>query len=250
MADSELINFLRRQEFLRNKNIKLIQSVVLRILEKSSLQVLNQLDFNNLSQTLLEEFQIIASLPDALLQNGLTNLFQEIQETYLEELNLIQELLVISNLPSLADIDKTQIAVILEADFKSLQDKFTIYGNELGQALSRNILSGQAPDFNILTENLTTRTARNLITEYDTALSGLVTTVNVKKAQEVFDNPKFEYVGANDKLTRSFCQNHIGKVYTLEQIKALDNGQGLDVLTYRGGYNCRHFWAVVDDEQN
>ena len=95
---------------------------------------------------------------------------------------------------------------------------------------------------------LGSKTARNVITEFDTALSALGTSINIKKAKEVFKNPKFEYFGANDGRTRSFCREHIGKVYTLNQIEKLDNGQGLSVLQYKGGYNCRHDWIPVGNE--
>ena len=48
------------------------------------------------------------------------------------------------------------------------------------------------------------------------------------------------YDGPDDAKKRPFCRAVIGRVYTLEAIRRLDNGQGLPVETYRGGYNCRH----------
>lgn len=51
---------------------------------------------------------------------------------------------------------------------------------------------------------------------------------------------KFRYTGP--PAERGFCRKHLGKVYTLEEIKKLDNGQGLPVFLYRGGFNCRHGW--------
>jgi len=46
---------------------------------------------------------------------------------------------------------------------------------------------------------------------------------------------------------RPFCQQHLGHVYTTDEILAMDNGQGLDVLTSLGGYNCVHFWTPIID---
>lgn len=62
---------------------------------------------------------------------------------------------------------------------------------------------------------------------------------------------RFGYYGPQDKLTRPFCER-VGKMtaagsLTREQIAALDNGQGTDVFTHGGGFNCRHQWIVVED---
>lgn len=56
----------------------------------------------------------------------------------------------------------------------------------------------------------------------------------------------FRYVGPPPD--RAFCKAHIGKVYSLAQIKAMDNGQGLSVQYYCGGYNCRHRWVAAREE--
>ena len=56
---------------------------------------------------------------------------------------------------------------------------------------------------------------------------------------------EFEYAGPTGASSsadkpRKFCQEHLGKIYTVEQLLKLDNGQGLPVIIYMGGYNCRH----------
>ena len=56
---------------------------------------------------------------------------------------------------------------------------------------------------------------------------------------------KFKYDGALHPNTRNFCRKHLGKIYTLDQIRQLDNGQGLPVETSLGGYNCTHYWTPV-----
>ncbi len=57
----------------------------------------------------------------------------------------------------------------------------------------------------------------------------------------------FKYVGPVPE--RKFCKEHWGKVYTVGEIKQMDNGQGLEVLYYRGGYNCTHTWQPLTKEQ-
>ncbi len=60
---------------------------------------------------------------------------------------------------------------------------------------------------------------------------------------------RFRYVGPRARA-RAFCsqlldQAAAGKTWTIEEIERLDNGQGLPVLYFCGGYNCRHRWMPV-----
>jgi len=54
---------------------------------------------------------------------------------------------------------------------------------------------------------------------------------------------KFLYDGM--PAQRPFCRERLGHVYTRKQIEGMNNGQGLDVMTSLGGYNCVHFWTPV-----
>ena len=74
-----------------------------------------------------------------------------------------------------------------------------------------------------------------------TAKSAFSSANTVSRAEEVGIN-KLRYAGP--PAQRPFCQLHLGNVYTLKEIRQMDNGQGLPVLYYRGGYNCRHRWVV------
>jgi hypothetical protein len=59
---------------------------------------------------------------------------------------------------------------------------------------------------------------------------------------------KFTYFGP--PAQRYFCVNLLamakqGKTWTLAEIKAMSNGQGLPVLYYCGGFRCKHSWLKV-----
>lgn len=54
----------------------------------------------------------------------------------------------------------------------------------------------------------------------------------------------FRYAGAS-MGARPFCQERIGKVYSIEEIRTMDNGQGLPVEFFCGGWSCRHRWVAV-----
>lgn len=59
----------------------------------------------------------------------------------------------------------------------------------------------------------------------------------------------FRYDGPKTNI-RPFCEELMkrserGQTWTLDQIRAMDNGQGLPVHVHCGGYNCRHRWKPV-----
>ncbi len=56
---------------------------------------------------------------------------------------------------------------------------------------------------------------------------------------------KYQYDGVLSPTSRDFCVRHFRKIYTYEEIMAMDNGQGLPVWTSCGGYNCQHFWTPI-----
>jgi hypothetical protein len=78
-------------------------------------------------------------------------------------------------------------------------------------------------------------------TAANTAKAGFQT-INAFAGAERAGVNKFKYIGA--QAQRPFCRKHLNKIYTKEEILKLDNGQGLPVWIYRGGYNCIHRWQV------
>ena len=94
------------------------------------------------------------------------------------------------------------------------------------------------------------QTAAAMKTEFDTALFGYYqSSANALALDNGFE--KFVYDGPDDKITRDVCSEFLrdyginGEPLTVDEINALDNGQGLPVFTYGGGYNCRHSWVAV-----
>jgi len=80
-----------------------------------------------------------------------------------------------------------------------------------------------------------------------TGLSGIYRESSIMLAQ---DNgiTKYMYVGPGDRITRPFCMDLLGKrkAYTVDEISKMNNGQGLSVLQFGGGFNCRHQWVGVE----
>jgi len=86
----------------------------------------------------------------------------------------------------------------------------------------------------------------NITTLSRTFSHGIDNLINFNSAVEAGIS-KFKYVG-NPHPQRAFCQNiynsssNPNRVYTIEEINSMNNNQGLDVMTFAGGYNCRHYW--------
>lgn len=84
------------------------------------------------------------------------------------------------------------------------------------------------------------------VTIANTGLSGYSNTINTKLATDL-GVQKFRHAG--QKPERAVCREWHGKTFTIDEIKQLDNKQGLPVLTYVGGWNCTHFWEPVIDQE-
>lgn len=97
------------------------------------------------------------------------------------------------------------------------------------------------------------RLARYAETYMRTSLFGLSRTID-KTIYDQLGEDRFLYVGALDKRTRPFCEEHVGNEYTLAEIEAFpeENESGLDPFFAPGGWNCRHRLipvATVDTTQ-
>lgn len=55
----------------------------------------------------------------------------------------------------------------------------------------------------------------------------------------------FLYDGHKSKNSRDFCIRHVGRVYTIAELSAMNNGQGLPVETSLGGYRCQHWLTAL-----
>lgn len=130
------------------------------------------------------------------------------------------------------------------------------HGDALADALWRVLLRGSLgatpPDVLIgqLADVLDGQRAR-AATIYDTSLS-IVQRVSVQTVSHAVDlplqtgeAPLYAYIGPVDAIVRPFCREHLGKVYTQEEIEAMDNGQLPNPFVTGGGYNCRHLWAPL-----
>lgn len=78
-----------------------------------------------------------------------------------------------------------------------------------------------------------------------------VSAYNQNYREELADRAELEhflYYGNIQDNSRQFCRRLVDGVYTRQQIDQMKNGMLEPVMTFQGGYNCRHSWVPVDPE--
>jgi hypothetical protein len=138
-----------------------------------------------------------------------------------------------------------RIAGLKALQFTDLLDE----GDELARALWKATVRGvfNARDTDVILTDLAEvldHRESQIRTLYDTSVSIYGRQVEALQAGDDPETP-FLYAGPDDDVTRPFCKQHVGKVYTRAQIDAMDNGQLDNVFLTGGGYNCRHVFMEV-----
>lgn len=84
--------------------------------------------------------------------------------------------------------------------------------------------------------------ARYADTYLRTSMFALSRSVDKEIYESVGGFEKYMYVGPVDNKTRPFCLEHVGGVFTVEEIEKwpIEDGSGLDPFVYGAGFNCRH----------
>ena len=89
-------------------------------------------------------------------------------------------------------------------------------------------------------------------TATDTAIRGAMRMALVMQAERGAEaagiTMLYLYLGPDDGKTRPFCEEHVNRVYSLDALKAMDNGTDLPVEIFAGGYSCRHALSPIDEE--
>lgn len=199
----------------------------------------------------VEKIAFISKLFDRADELGLSREIENLKALYASEVTFIRETLARSGIQAqFTEVDKALIQQLVTFDAEKVTSKIREYGISVQGALTNSVVAGVAPDPNLLIGDRLTATAGAISNELNTAASGFARSVIAQKASEAgFE--LYEYLGPFDNLTRSFCIDVLSKappIYTIDEISAMNNDQGLDVLVYGGGYNCRHQWRPISEE--
>lgn len=148
----------------------------------------------------------------------------------------------------LAAIDEKALAKLRAMDFSWLQNLGGETIREVATGLIRNALLAQSRAQAIEAVSGTLgKFASQAAGIFDTGLVSYDRMVTMK-TWSAAGLERFRYFGPKDIKNREFCETHVGKVFTIEEIRKMDNGQKPpmnDVLVFQGGWGCRHVWQVA-----
>ena len=109
----------------------------------------------------------------------------------------------------------------------------------------RDALGGVARGANL--RSLGQRVIAETVMRFDGAFAG-----GRAKRREI---KRYEYAGGIIETSRPFCTAHVGDVMTKAEMDNIWLGESWagkepgDPFVVRGGYNCRHFWVPVPDDE-
>lgn len=142
---------------------------------------------------------------------------------------------------------------IVRRQYEAVAEVFEVGGDSVRRAINAGVTSTQRLDVlaGRVAESLRT-TVSKAQAVVETAVIGAGRDVLAEAVRQANDDDEdgivMRYVGPDDSKTRPFCKRILGQVYTLDAIEKLDNGQGIPVLQFGGGYRCRHSWVPIDAE--
>lgn len=229
----------------RDAQIETFATNLSAFLERNTRKILKEVESGEVKAA--EAAQRIASLNAALEQAGLKKQLDGATKLYFDELEEVLGIFksVTGSKPILSNADLDLVEQLIVFDTDRVSGMVDDYTGKVKPIMLQSVITGERPDVSSIAEKYSESMRRDIQTELDTALMAFNRTVNTTKAAEV-GIEFFLYTGPDDKITRPFCQEHVNKAYTLAELGDLDNGQGLPVPQYLGGYNCRHYLVPLD----
>lgn len=196
--------------------------------------------------------QVLGSLWEILEKEGLSELLPEIRRIYGSRLARLQtDLIERSGKTNIfANIDTKAIETLINFDVDRVTSTLKAHVDDTRAVLMRAVLTGEELDAEAITGRSNSVATYRIATELNTSVAMFDRTVTAEVGKELgFD--LWEYLGPMDSITRPFCEEVLSKdppIYTTEEVEAMDNEQGLPVMSSGGGYNCRHQWRPISEE--
>ena len=193
---------------------------------------------------------MLGSLFEEMRTNGLDAEVAKVQAIYGDEISYIRRTFNRAGTETpFAAADREVLQQLITFDAERYMARLSQSVADFKAGIMRSVLTGEKAFTSAdLIGDIADSTERSLKTEINTSLQAFSRTVTANKAAEL-GYETFRYMGPDDGVTRPFCEDTLNGgdngVYTLDEIQAMDNEQGLPVMQYGGGYNCRHRWVPV-----
>ena len=249
--DNPLIRRLSREAKLRanatEAEVQAFIEVLRRFLQRNLVPIIEGLRGD--SVTAREAAKALGGLETALKEAGLSDRFDSLKEMFSSEFEAVAEEFkdTTGKAALLSGFAKKNVESLIDTRLALAATFIADYVGDVRNAVLDTIVGGKKVNPRDIVENAEGRKLANLETEINTTLMAYQRVLHFEKAKKAGVD-KFLYIGPDDEITREFCKDHVGGIYTREEIDAMDNGQGLPVSIYGGGYNCRHHWRPVSDD--
>lgn len=259
MATKDEQRELRTHLKARDRGIELLVARLERLLDENLSGLLVRLKSKRRG-TLVpaqEAAAMLGSFYTELQSAGLDRELGSINALYGDEIDYVGTLLERSLDKEITFSGATQrtIDALIEVDKRKFTGAIQRYSGDISAAVMRQVVLGDIPTRAALREEYGDKLGAQLKTEITTSVSAFSRTITADQAREL-DLDLFIYRGPDDGLTREFCGDVLNgepagveprdvPIYTSDEIAQMDNGQGLDVQIYCGGYNCRHQWSPI-----
>jgi hypothetical protein len=199
--------------------------------------------------TAQEAAKALGGLESAMQDAGLAKFFDRARDLFKREYEQVQEEFeqTAGKKALLSSFSRKSLDALRDTRLDLAATYVNDYLGDVRVAVTEAVIGGRAIKPEEILDNVTGRTLQNLKTEIATTRMGFQRIVHLEKAKKA-GITQFLYVGPDDDVTRPFCAEWVDRVFTLDEIAQMDNGQGLPVEVYGGGYNCRHHWRPVSDD--
>lgn len=154
---------------------------------------------------------------------------------------------MLSEYTEFAKLDPAVIRQLQSLSFKGFEDIGQQYLDVISKEVYNNTLTGVsfAESVAVIKATIDTGLKKYASQGLHDSLMQFDATINTKMAIDA-GAKTFKYQGPDDSATRPFCEKHVGKVYTKEEIEEIWNSDTWagkisgNPFVVRGGYNCRH----------
>ena len=198
----------------------------------------------------VEALNLLSEYESAIRELPNAEMFEKFTALYAKNAQLLQEQMELAGTKAeYTGADVQAMQAIIDTDFDVISKYTDFIGSSVRSEVLKGILTGTSLNLDALTDEYGSEIKSKVETEVRTGQMAFNRTLAVAKGLDAYgDKAKFLYYGPDDGITRPFCEKLVGQEFTLAEIRRMDNGQGLDVLTNGGGWNCRHSWVAVKDE--
>lgn len=203
-------------------------------------KIKNQVDIQRLSRQVMQQIKMPVIIQNLIVKDLKLTQAQiaEIWDQYFEKD------LKAGNTITFSDADYEKLRAAYQVEFSSIEDKLNFSVEQEFTKIIREEYSYNRFRSELLKKDIGEFQASTLA---NTAVAQFDNAYMIENAQQA-GITKYLYDGTIIATTRNFCLERVGKIFTLQELESMDNGQGLPVIPSLGGYNCRHYLTPIIEE--